>query len=216
MKYVFPSEPLPIEFKVGEFRFERIVLEDHCGLYTIGLKVFGKHNHFEHFKYLSDRELILGLPLYVKRLEELDAESELLLAERERQRKIDQERHEREYKQWQIEEAARREDEKALKEALDKRRKNIEERRSRYRQPSPERNLEIFAKRLSGMTLVQIGDEFGLTSQSIRIICAREERRREYRRHCSMQVTRPIDMGGPRDHDLIWTPQMQAQEFGLL
>jgi hypothetical protein len=85
-----------------------------------------------------------------------------------------------------------------------------------YIRPSAERNSLIYKMRKYGFPFQEIADKFGLSRESIRVICEKEHAKRVRSQTKPTNRGRVIDMGGRRDVDIVWTPEMQAKEFGLI
>jgi hypothetical protein len=103
------------------------------------------------------------------------------------------------------------------KEAAEAKRKRNDH-PAHYVPPSRERNCDIWAARCrDGLTFKAVGDKFGITTERVRQIVWRENRRRERaREHVAAPQSRPIDMGGIRDQWQHWTPETNAIELGLI
>jgi hypothetical protein len=78
------------------------------------------------------------------------------------------------------------------------------------------RDREIFRRASDGERRADLAAEFGLSRGFVGLICLLHSEVDEYRRQrIRRSVGRVIDMGGPRDVWLTWTPEMQAREFGI-
>lgn len=81
---------------------------------------------------------------------------------------------------------------------------------------SPERDRKIYELAKYGVGFPEIAAKVGLTVERIRQICTKEHARRVRVSMRNSNKGRVIDMGGDRDVDMVWTPEMQAREFGLI
>ena len=77
------------------------------------------------------------------------------------------------------------------------------------------RNINIYNDRKNGLPISKICEKHNLTETRIIQIIKKEHHRRmkSQNKPCKGRV---IDMGGLRDVDQVWTPEMQAKEFGLI
>lgn len=140
-----------------------------------------------------------------KRRREEEAQAAAVLASLKRQ---EEERR----KQWEAArqaEAARR---RELDLAYEKRRAVAENANAEY---GALRNEAIWVARARGEPVKAVAEEFGLTMARIHQIYESEQGKRLLRlaRRNRVVSSRPIDMGGPRDVWLTWTPEQQFHEF---
>lgn len=82
-----------------------------------------------------------------------------------------------------------------------------------------QRNASMLADRASGKTFVAIGQKHCISPTRVQQIINAENRRRQIAQKNHQRENRGgkvIDMGGVRDITQVWTPEMQAKEFGLV
>ena len=82
-----------------------------------------------------------------------------------------------------------------------------------------QRNMSMVADRAAGITFLEISKKHCISPARVMQIVNAENRRQstaQKKYHDEHRGGKVIDMGGARDITHVWTPEMQAKEFGLI